>query len=122
MPRAHWLVAVLCALCVSGCVAATGSGDGGLQHRRLLAAPPPPRPSPPPTGASGSGVTLSVNTTTVATSGSWVAVSWAFPAAGGPSPSGGDVLALYVPATANLSATAPVKFLNLSATRSGTVR
>lgn len=125
MPRAVLLL--LCCLALLPCSGAAGA-EGGAAARRLLAVtpPPPPLPPPPPSGVTpSSALTLRVNTTNVTTSGSWVAVTWAFPASGGggPSPSGTDVIALFVPPPgANLAAAVPVKFMNVSGARSGTVK
>ena len=125
MPRAVLLL--LCCLALLPCSGAAGA-EGGAAARRLLAVTPPPPPLPPPSPSGvtpSSAVTLRVNTTNVTTSGSWVAVTWAFPASGGggPSPSTTDVIALFVPPPgANLAAAVPVKFMNVSGARSGTVK
>ena len=71
--------------------------------------------------ALDSRVTLRCNATTLARSGSWVEVSWAF-AAGAPAPSKLDVVAYYVPFDANLTAKAPVKFQNATGGATGTLR
>jgi acid phosphatase type 7 len=55
---------------------------------------------------SSSSVSVSVAPTTLTQSGEWVTVSWS----GVDSPAWDDYLALYVPATANLSHTAPIKY------------
>lgn len=69
-----------------------------------------------------SGVSLSCNASSVARSGSWVSVTWAFPASGSPSPSATDVLALYVPFDADITRVAPVKFKNVTGARGGSLR
>jgi hypothetical protein len=70
-------------------------------------------------GAQG---VLSTNVSgTVPSSGTWVSVSWDL-AGTGFAPSSSDVVALYVPATADLQLTAPVKFKNATGALNGTLR
>jgi hypothetical protein len=66
-------------------------------------------------------VTLRVNATRLARSGAWVEVSWTF-AAGAPRPSAGDVVAYYVPADADVTTKAPVKFQNATGATAGVLR
>ena len=71
------------------------------------------------------GFNLTVNASVLNATGSWVSVAWAFPASsttGAAAPSPFDLLAYYVPATANISATAPVKFRNATGEQMGSVR
>lgn len=53
-------------------------------------------------------------------SGAWVAVSWSLPASIVPSPH--DAVAYYSPSTVNITATAPVKFINATGLATGSLR
>lgn len=52
------------------------------------------------------GISLQINTTVLKSSGDWVEVKWS----GVPYPSYDDLIAVYVPANASITATAPAKF------------
>lgn len=67
-------------------------------------------------------VTLRVNATRLARSGAWVAVSWAFASGASVRPSANDIVAYYVPADADITTKAPVKFQNASGGATGTLR
>jgi len=71
---------------------------------------------------TGSGGALSLNATVLPTTGSWVSVGWDFSGNSSFRASVLDVVALYVPATANWSTTAPVKFLNATGLTTGSLR
>lgn len=56
-------------------------------------------------------VTLSLNATLLARSGDGVALSWLVGSAAGFAPSPSDFIAYFVPADADVTRTAPVKFM-----------
>jgi hypothetical protein len=117
--RGAWRLALALAsfAALLGCAVAQGSAESEPVHRHALDS----FAVHSVRAALDSRVTLRCNATRLARSGSWVEVSWTF-AAGAPAPSKLDLLAYYVPADANISTKAPVKFLNATGGSSGTLR
>jgi hypothetical protein len=98
--------------------------DDASDSRDLLHAPAVHKiPTPRAWAVStATGVSLSVNTTVLPYSGSWVTVTWTATASALPL-SSADVIAYFVPANAcnatDCTSTAPVKFANLTVAGSG---